>query len=80
MSEDLKPLPFEKGLETLDGIVQKLEGGEISLEESVQLFERGVRLSRDLRKQLDAAESRVEILMKKDGDHVPKPFDLADSG
>lgn len=76
MPDESQQLPFEQGLEKLEGIVKQLEGGETTLEESVQLFEKGVKLSQGLRKQLDDAESKVEILMKRGGDYAPKPFAL----
>ena len=80
MSEETPQLSFEQGLEKLEGIVKQLEQGEIPLEESLRLFENGVRLSRSLREQLDAAEAKVEILMKKGGEHVPQPFELGNGG
>lgn len=67
---------FESALQKLEGIVKRLEKGDISLEQSLKLFEEGIGLSHGLRKQLNEAESRVEILMKSGDDHVPKPFDL----
>ena len=80
MSEETPQLSFEQGLEKLEGIVKQLEQGEIPLEESLRLFENGVRLSRSLREQLDAAEAKVEILMKKGSEHVPQPFELGNGG
>lgn len=67
---------FEDALEKLEKIVSKLEDGNISLEESLKLFEEGIRLSRFCNQKLDEAEKRVEILMKsKDGSLEAKPFD-----
>ncbi len=66
---------FEMGLEELEGIVRKLEGGDLSLEQSLKLFEQGVQLSRRCRKQLQEAETTVEVLLKKDDVRVPEPFD-----
>ncbi len=80
MPEEREQLSFERGLEKLEGIVRQLEDGEVSLEQSLKLFEDGVQLSQALRKQLDAAESKVEILMKKGGDYAPKPFALDENG
>jgi exodeoxyribonuclease VII small subunit len=59
------PLPFETGLRELEAIVKEMESGELSLERSLELFERGTKLSDACRKQLLEAESRVEILMKR---------------
>jgi len=60
---------FEKSLEELELIVNSLESGDLPLEESLELFERGVKLSRKCRERLANAERRIEILMKDaDGD------------
>ena len=58
---------FESSLAELEKIVGQLENGELSLEESLKLFETGVKLSRECRERLSDAERRIEILMK-DGD------------
>jgi exodeoxyribonuclease VII small subunit len=57
-------LTFEKALADLEQIVAKLEKGGISLNESLALFEKGVKMSRFLRAELDKAERKVEILLK----------------
>lgn len=57
-------LTFEKALADLEEIVAKLEKGGISLNESLALFEKGVKMSRFLRAELDKAERKVEILLK----------------
>jgi len=70
-------LSFEKALSDLEGIVQKLEKGGLSLNESLALFERGVKLAKYLREELGKAEKKVEILLKDDKGEVRKePFDL----
>ena len=72
MTKDIK---FEDALSNLEGIVKKLEGGELSLEESLVAFEEGIRLSRICSKQLDAAEKKIEILVKgEDGKLETKSF------
>lgn len=58
---------FDASLRELEKIVEKLEEGDLSLEESLKLFENGVKLSRQCREKLDRAERRIEILLK-DGD------------
>jgi len=68
------PLPFESGLQELETIVREMESGELPLERALELFERGVKLSDACRKQLEEAETRVEILMKRAGDVQPQPF------
>jgi len=57
-------LTFEKALAELEQIVAKLEKGGISLNESLALFEKGVKMSRFLRGELDKAERKVEILLR----------------
>jgi exodeoxyribonuclease VII small subunit len=70
-------LSFEKALADLEGIVQKLEKGGLSLNESLALFEKGVKLAKSLREELGKAEKKVEILLKDDKGEVRKePFDL----
>ena len=67
---------FEDALNKLEKIVSKLEEGDIPLEESLKLFEEGIRLSRFCKQKLDEAEKKVEILLKgKDGMLKAYPFD-----
>ncbi len=65
---------FEASLEELERIVKELEKGDLPLEQSLALFESGMRLSAECKRQLEEAESRVEILMKKGSELVPTPF------
>jgi len=65
---------FEEALERLEQIVKKMEAGEMTLEESLKAFEEGIRLSRLCAKKLDEADRRVEILLRQEGEIVPKPF------
>lgn len=55
---------FESALGELEAIVRKLETGDLDLEESLKLFEKGVKLSRECRERLTRAERRIEVLMK----------------
>ncbi|MCX6571788.1 MAG: exodeoxyribonuclease VII small subunit [Candidatus Aminicenantes bacterium] len=74
-------LTFEKALADLEQIVAKLEKGGISLNESLALFEKGVKMARFLRGELDKAERKVEILLKDDkGNLKAEDFDAADVG
>lgn len=57
-------LTFEKEIENLQGIVKKLESGELSLEESLKAFEDGVKLARSCQEKLSAAEKKIEVLVK----------------
>jgi len=55
---------FESSLSELETIVRKLEEGDLELEESLTLFEQGIRLSRECRERLNLAERRIEVLMR----------------
>jgi exodeoxyribonuclease VII small subunit len=68
------PLSFEAGLQQLETIVKEMESGELPLERALELFERGMKLSDACRKQLEEAETRVEILMKRAGEVQAQPF------
>ena len=66
---------FETSLAELEQIVTKLEDGDLPLEESLELFEKGIKLSRECRERLTNAERRIEILMKDaDGEIVVEDF------
>jgi len=66
---------FEECLQRLEKIVQELEKGEIPLEKSLTLFEEGMQLSSACRKELEQAEGKVEILLKKNGKLQAEPFE-----
>jgi len=71
---------FEEALNKLEKVVSRLEKGDIPLEESLKLFEEGVRLSRFCNQRLDEAERRVEILLKdKEGVLKPQSFNPSTS-
>jgi exodeoxyribonuclease VII small subunit len=55
---------FESSLEALEQIVRQLEDGDLSLEKSLELFEQGIRLSRECQERLGQAERRIEILLR----------------
>ena len=66
---------FEDSLKKLEAIVEKLEKGDLSLEDSIKLFEEGVKLSSACKKELDAAEGKVQMLVKRrDGSLKAEPF------
>ena len=65
---------FESSMDELEKVVKELEGGDLSLDRSLELFERGMSLSDICRKQLEEAETRVEMLIRKDGKTVAEPF------
>jgi exodeoxyribonuclease VII small subunit len=72
---DAKPVEtFETSLDELEKVVRELEGGDLPLERSLELFERGMGLSDACRKQLEAAETRVEMLIRNSGKLTAEPF------
>jgi exodeoxyribonuclease VII small subunit len=77
--EQSSPPSFEASLEELERIVKELEKGELPLEQSLALFENGMRLSAECKRQLEEAETRVEMLMRKGSEVVPVPFDTEKS-
>lgn len=76
----MKDMTFEKALSDLEHIVEKLEKGGLSLNESLSLFEKGVKLARYLRDELEKAEKKIEILLKDEKGGVKRAaFDLEDA-
>lgn len=72
-------LNFEEAMKKLDGIVEKLEKGNIPLEEALKQFDSGVQLVRLLNKKLDDAERRIEMLLKdKNGNLIKKEMEFED--
>jgi len=68
---------FEDCLQRLEVIVNELEKGDVSLDQALQLFDEGVKLSNSCRKELEDAEGKVEILLKRNGKLQPEPFEPA---
>lgn len=72
-------LKFEEALTRLEEIVKALEKGDLPLEDSLKIFEEGVRMSKSCLKMLDEAEKKVEILLgDKNGKKQPKPFTMTE--
>jgi exodeoxyribonuclease VII small subunit len=65
---------FESCLDELEKVVRELEGGDLPLERSLELFERGMSLSDACRKQLEEAETRVDMLIRREGKLTAEPF------
>jgi len=65
---------FESSLDELEKVVKELESGDLPLDRSLELFSRGMQLSESCRKQLEDAETRVEMLVRKEGVYQPEPF------
>ena len=67
MARKPKSFNFEKALAELEALVETMENGEISLEDSLKHFERGISLTRACQQALEEADQKVKILMEKDG-------------
>jgi len=72
-------IKFEEALKKLEKIVSDLEAGEMSLEESLSKYEEGIKLSKICSRQLEAAKSKVELLMKTGGKFELSPFAESES-
>jgi len=69
-------MKFEKKLDRLESIVEKMESGELSLDDSLKMFEEGIKLSRECHSQLDEAEQKVRLLLDvdEDGEAITEEF------
>lgn len=65
---------FENCLQELEQVVKQLEGGDLPLDKSLELFERGMALSETCQKQLDEAETRIETLVRRGAGHKAEPY------
>ncbi len=74
MAKKKPPIDFESALKELESLVEKMEQGDIRLEDSLQHFERGVELTRQCQQALRDAEQKVQILLEKDGRAETKPL------
>lgn len=70
-----KPLSFEKSLETLEKIVEELESGELTLDEALKRYERGMAAYKECTETLAAAEKRIEVLLKESGEFKTEPLE-----
>jgi len=76
---DISQLSFEDALRALEDIVRKLESGDVPLDDSISLYERGEALRKHCQTRLDAAQARIErIVQGPDGAAATRPFDEAD--
>ena len=74
MSKPKRPPDFEKSLQELETLVERLERGDLPLDEALKAFERGVALTRECQSALAAAQSRVDILLQREGAETLAPF------
>jgi exodeoxyribonuclease VII small subunit len=77
--KEAKPVDFESAMRDLEEIVERLETGDLPLEESLAAFERGIALTRSCQTALKEAEQKVQILLKKAGEPVLDDFDNDES-
>ena len=74
-SSQTSPADFETALNELEGLVEKMEKGELSLEQALADFQRGIELTRSCQQALKSAEQKVQILMQQSGQDDLAPFD-----
>jgi exodeoxyribonuclease VII small subunit len=78
LSRNAKTPDFEQALAELETLVERLERGDLPLDEALKVFERGVTLTRHCQTSLQAAQQKVEILLKRGGDLQAAPFEEGD--
>ena len=69
---------LETSLDSLETLVERMESGELTLEDSLQAFEQGVKLTRECQQALSQAEQKVRILLEQDPQAEPVPFEGRD--
>ncbi len=74
MSRRKNASQFEEAMQELEQLVEQMERGELSLEESLKSFERGIKLTRTCQQALREAEQKVQILLEKNGQQSLEPF------
>ncbi|HKT72860.1 MAG TPA: exodeoxyribonuclease VII small subunit [Steroidobacteraceae bacterium] len=72
------PPDFERALAELEKLVERLEGGDLPLDEALKTFERGVELTRHCQASLKSAQQKVEILLRRNGQPSVEPFSTAE--
>lgn len=75
MARKKAAIDFEQSLADLQALVERLENGELSLEDSLTAFEQGIGLTRDCQSDLTQAEQKVQVLLERDGELRAEPFD-----
>lgn len=74
MPSKKQPFDFEQALDSLQTTVQQLESGDLSLEDALQAFEKGVGLTRDCQQALNQAQQRINVLLEQNGQLQEVPF------
>ncbi len=75
-----KSYPFEESLEKLEKLVERMEEGDLTLEESLKTFEEGIRLTRECQQALASAEQKVKMLIEENGELTSVDFDTPTAG
>ncbi len=75
MATDKKAVDFEQQLSNLEALVESLESGDLSLEDSLKSFEQGIKVARECQTALKQAEQKVELLMRQGDELVSQPFE-----
>lgn len=70
-----KKVDLEKALADLEGLVERLESGDLKLDDALKEFEKGIKLTQQCQTALSDAEQKVEVLLKKTADAAPAPFE-----
>lgn len=78
MAKKKSAIDFEQSLQTLEQLVESMEGGDMSLEKSLEAFEQGIKLTKECQQALREAEQKVEILLNQNGEEQLAPFAEAD--
>lgn len=78
MATGKKSLNFERNLEQLESLVSDMESGELSLEDSLSAFEKGIKLTRECQSALQKAEQKVQKLIEENGQLIEAEFDDPD--
>jgi exodeoxyribonuclease VII small subunit len=78
MSKQQEELSFEAAIDKLEAIVAQLENGDVPLEQAIELFQEGMRLSHLCGVKLEQVERKVEILLEEDGSYQKKAFTAAE--
>jgi exodeoxyribonuclease VII small subunit len=71
---NVKTPVFEENLGALEGIVEQLESGQLSLDDAMKAFEKGISLTRQCQESLATAEQKVQVLMNKNGEEMLQPL------
>lgn len=74
MARNSKPPEFEQALDELQKLVERLEQGDLPLDEALKTFERGIELTRHCQAELKSAQQKVDILLKRNGASTTEPF------